>query len=313
MDSDYYERSDRMREEFMPILENAGVDLVLSSYSHTYERSPLIHDAYNAPAIAERVIVDAGDGDPRGDGAYKKPKGIVPRQGTVAVVVGNSGRKVGMRDFQPFMLRQMPEFGSFVLELRDQVLHGKMIGVDGTVRDAFAIDKSGDFPKREIPREVPLVNRGAGWHYNFNDAGGDKWFMTPENDDWKLGQAGFGYGDGDDATNLGAKLIASLTSVRIRTAFTVEDPDAFSVYRFEIDYDDGFAAWLNGVEIARGNYPTDGRAPQNHEAGIYETFRVPNELIRKGRNVLAVEGVNATNKSTDMSLHPALFATPAQD
>ena len=59
------------------------------------------------------------------------------------------------------------------------------------------------------------------------------------------------------------------------------------------DYDDGFVAWLNGVEIARRGPPTSnvvwstlGGEPR---VGAYETIVVTDPPLRAGDNVLAIE------------------------
>jgi hypothetical protein len=53
-----------MRENILPILEAAGVDVVLSGHSHIYERSFLIDAFYATPTTVpgDGDIVDAGDG-----------------------------------------------------------------------------------------------------------------------------------------------------------------------------------------------------------------------------------------------------------
>jgi len=76
-----------MRETVLPILEAGGVDLVLSGHSHGYERSYLIDGAYGygtapnfaTPSLstlqADGHILDAGNGQPSGTGAYQKSSG----------------------------------------------------------------------------------------------------------------------------------------------------------------------------------------------------------------------------------------------
>ena len=63
-----------MRERALPILEDAGVDLVLSGHSHSYERTWLIDGHHEASDTFGPVhLVDAGDGREAGDGVYVKP------------------------------------------------------------------------------------------------------------------------------------------------------------------------------------------------------------------------------------------------
>ena len=129
---------------------------------------------------------------------------------------------------------------------------------------------------------------------------------------WQTGPGGFGYGDNDDATVLD-DMRGNYVSVYIRKEFSVLSPSADEVVRFEIDYDDGFIAYLNGSEIARAHMAQgaagyDTRAASAHEAGSPETFVLgaANELLNEGVNVLAVQGHNSSASSSDFSLIPAL-------
>ncbi|HJX72376.1 MAG TPA: lamin tail domain-containing protein, partial [Bacteroidales bacterium] len=70
---------------------------------------------------------------------------------------------------------------------------------------------------------------------------------------WNSGKSGFGYGDNDDSTVLSQTL-----SVFIRKSFIMDDVSTCKKALLHIDYDDGFVAYLNGHEIARGNIGTPG-------------------------------------------------------
>ena len=129
---------------------------------------------------------------------------------------------------------------------------------------------------------------------------------------WLTGPSGFGYGDNDDATIL-SDMRNNYVSVYIRKEFSVSSLPADEVVKLEIDYDDGFIAYLNGQEIARANMP-GGTAAYNtsaagsHEAGSPETFVLgtAGELLNEGSNILAIEGHNTSLSSSDFSLTPAL-------
>jgi hypothetical protein len=80
-----------MREVFLPILEDGGVDLVFSGHSHGYERSFLIDGHYGHSSTFGAVHqLDNGDGSPAGDGAYVKGTG--PHEGAVYTVAGSAGK-----------------------------------------------------------------------------------------------------------------------------------------------------------------------------------------------------------------------------
>ena len=74
-------------------------------------------------------------------------------------------------------------------------------------------------------------------------------------------------------------------------------------------YDDGFIAWINGVEILRRNVPVI-RARSKQEGLSPETwdFEIPTDLLHTGTNILAIEGVNDTTNGSDFLLNVDLSA-----
>ena len=75
----------------LPLLEAAGVDVVISGHSHTYERSCLLDSQYGtSDAIRACNRVNAGSGYGT-SGPYVKPPGLTPHAGTVYVVAGLAG------------------------------------------------------------------------------------------------------------------------------------------------------------------------------------------------------------------------------
>jgi len=156
-DSDLETELIEMRELILPILESGGVDLVLTGHSHIYERSMLIDRAYATPTTSEGVVLDDGDGDPLGDGAYWKGSGLNPHEGTVAVVAGNGESTTSSHRACPVMRRVVTEVGSVILDIDGDVLTGRMINREGLVRDTFQLIKRGEvepqvveFPWRPI-------------------------------------------------------------------------------------------------------------------------------------------------------------------
>ncbi len=57
------------------------------------------------------------------------------------------------------------------------------------------------------------------------------------------------------ATDISSRMYNSNATVYLRVPFSVVDPTAIEQLRLRVKYDDGFVAWLNGVEIARRNAP----------------------------------------------------------
>jgi hypothetical protein len=131
-----------MRENVLPILEAAGVDLVLSGHSHIYERSYLVDGAYDTPTTAAGHIVDGGDGRPAGDGAYLKALGTAGHEGAVYVVAGHGGASLGQVDVHPLMYFTELAHGSCIVNVDGNVLSLKNVRADGVVTDTFSLIKT---------------------------------------------------------------------------------------------------------------------------------------------------------------------------
>ena len=132
----------QMREIYTPLLENYNVDLVLCGHSHCYERSYFIngHDKKSDTYSHAEHRVQAGDGDPEGDGAYAKQGDA--NGGAVYVVAGSSGKTDAMKGWHPAMIRSMPKLGSVILEVSGNTLHAQFLRDTGEVQDTFQITKS---------------------------------------------------------------------------------------------------------------------------------------------------------------------------
>ena len=163
-----------------------------------------------------------------------------------------------------------------------------------------------------------FIEVGDEWRYfgGFSEASTpiDAWRQQGFNDSgWLVGPSGFGYGDGDDATLLD-DMQGNYVSLFIRKTFTVTEPSALTGLTLEIDYDDGFVAYLNGTEVARRQMGDAGdpiyydSLADSHEAGTAESIDLSSYLglLQAGTNVLAIQGHNVAPGSSDSSLIPAL-------
>ncbi len=131
-----------MRENFVPLLEAHGVDLVLCGHSHVYERSFLLDGHYGYSwELQPGMILNGGDGRSDGDGAYLKPAGLVPHRGAVYAVVGCSGMLgTGSLD-HPAMFVSEAQLGSLVLDIDGNTLHAMFLRETGDMDDEFTIIK----------------------------------------------------------------------------------------------------------------------------------------------------------------------------
>jgi hypothetical protein len=170
---------------------------------------------------------------------------------------------------------------------------------------------------------TPLIRAGETWRFfrgTKEPSGGTRsWANRTFNDtSWEQGEMGIGYADGDDATLL-TDMEGAYTTVYLRRAFAVANPTQIQGLFLDIDYDDGFVAFLNGNEVARVNVdgnsgdlvPFDSVADASHEAGTAERFDISafRDRLIAGNNVLAIVGLNQAIDSSDFSLSPALYAT----
>jgi hypothetical protein len=67
---------------------------------------------------------------------------------------------------------------------------------------------------------------------------------------WKDGESGVGFSDGDDNTDVGGGRISIWTRYK---PFDIADASTIKELILLADYDDQYAAWLNGVQVASSN------------------------------------------------------------
>lgn len=159
-----------MRQVALPILEAAGVDLVLSGHSHAYERSFLLDGHYGVSgSLQPGMVLDRGDGAAAGDGAYgKRTGGLGPHQGAVYVVAGSAGTTGGGTLDHPAMHVSLDRLGAFVFDIDGDRLDARFVGVAG-VEDQFTLHKR---DARTLRRDQPRLSVSAGGRQDFAlDAG----------------------------------------------------------------------------------------------------------------------------------------------
>ncbi|MDH5711516.1 MAG: metallophosphoesterase family protein, partial [Gammaproteobacteria bacterium] len=131
-----------MREYVLPVLEQYGVDLVLSGHSHGYERSRLIDCHYgDSTQFGEQYIVS--NGTEGRDAHFLKPKGA-SHSGTVYVVAGASSKVDRAAMNHPAMAVSMMKAGSLVIDIEGDRLVARYLSDKAEVADEFSIEKRGD-------------------------------------------------------------------------------------------------------------------------------------------------------------------------
>ncbi len=137
-DSDSETELVEMRENFLPLLEAGGVDLVLTGHSHSYERSHMIAGHYlDSSTWSPAMVLDAGVADPELGDVYVKEAGFT--EGTVYCVTGSAGKVKSAPLDHPAMHVSLADLGSLVLEIDDDVLSAFFVDATGAIDDRFEI------------------------------------------------------------------------------------------------------------------------------------------------------------------------------
>lgn len=170
------------------------------------------------------------------------------------------------------------------------------------------IIQEGDVTKYIIPN-APVSNT---WIQNsFDDSS------------WQNGTFGIGYGDDDDATIVPNGTVSIFT----RTSFTIDDLSIIDSLLFHISFDDGYVAYINGVEISRFNLTgaapiaynaftttfTDDPALVKGEELSAITISDYKDILVEGENTLAIQIHNSGTASSDLSLVPFLTISRSEE
>ncbi|MBN1676817.1 MAG: lamin tail domain-containing protein [Kiritimatiellae bacterium] len=174
------------------------------------------------------------------------------------------------------------------------------------------------------PNSGVLVSKTSTWRYHDQGADlGTAWRASGFDDSrWPDGNAPLGYAaageypDLDTVLSYGDNPDAKPITTYFRKPFLL---DAANVTNLTLaaKYDDGFVAYLNGAEVARGSMPggTIGAdtPASSHTAGAYELFNLDahtGKLVH-GVNVLAVELHQSGPTSSDLFMDFELAAAAA--
>lgn len=163
-----------------------------------------------------------------------------------------------------------------------------------------------------------LVGVGDVWRYQAAVEGVPEIWRRPEFDDqeWRTGESGFGISTWGENTLFG-DLLRGEGSILFRKSFQVEDPAGIRSLTLRCDWQGGFVAYLNGVEIARRNLPglpgtpvSLGAQASVRYSGWAEDIPVAEfqALLRRGTNVLAIQAHPHELGLMDVVLVPELLA-----
>ena len=149
--------------------------------------------------------------------------------------------------------------------------------------------------------------------------GGAQWWeLQFDTAIWKSGQTPIGFGYGGLATDVRAGIQNVTPTLYVRQEFqaTAAQAGSGTILSLRIDFDDAFIAYLNGVEVARGNagardgylYADQSAYQARSATGVGVNFPLgpANQLLLTGDNVLAVEVHNVLPGSGNLKLDTIL-------
>lgn len=163
-----------LRENYHPMFENYGVDLVIQGHVHNYQRSyPL---KYNNLEPSEPIVTD-----------FEKNHYVEPK-GQIFVIAGTGGHSIHtFTENFPYMVNNYEEYGFFNFEIKrgeTNSLIGTFYAKNGTIQDQFSINKYSKGAKYKYLPSLKLngdnyeeVSRDGLQLTNFSFA---SWFKTKE-------------------------------------------------------------------------------------------------------------------------------------
>src|SRR5690606_37926448 len=94
--------------------------------------------------LADGRILDTGDGDPSGNGAYEKDPGGTSHDGTLYMVAGHGGHGLSTNATgdHPVMKVFDLAFGSVLLDINGSSLTMRNLRASGAITDTVAIEKT---------------------------------------------------------------------------------------------------------------------------------------------------------------------------
>lgn len=171
-----------------------------------------------------------------------------------------------------------------------------------------------------IVSEVIIPWSASGWKFLADGSNqGTAWRAASFNDAaWAVGSAELGYGDGDEATvipqvdvNPSQSGTQRAATCYFRRTFQVSDLAKLSSLKLEVEYDDAYAVYLNGLRVA-GNLPINPSYSYYASTVIEDTRDVTNLSVTSlvdGANVISVEVHQSGSNSSDVSMNLSLVAT----
>ena len=228
--------------------------------------------------------------------------------GVLEFQAGETAREISLQ------LPGIAHTDSFRVELSEAV-NGELTG---PVTVLFQSGESG------VPRTW-IAEKSARWKWlkGVKEASepSDAWKARGfDNSQWPTGATPLGYGREGVQTVLD-DMRNNYTTVYLRHEFALGQADVSGSLRLAATYDDGFALWINGQELARvglppGELPFNGRASESDFAprewsAVFPAANIPS--LAAGKNILAVHLFNTRPDSTDLYFDLSLTSSRSAD
>lgn len=221
---------------------------------------------------------------------------------------------------------------NFALKAEGEYL--ALLSPDGKILSQFGSPTEPYPEQREdvsfgIPQAAVLLDGSSRSTYQvpMSDAVDAVWYrldFDPRSHGFESGTAAIGLENRpDDRVNFVGQIQSQLSSrahsVYARLEFNLDDAESVRQLTLRLKYDNGFVAYLNGVEVARDNAPdrpnwfavapTSTRSDaQVLEFVDFDVSAHTDQLV-DGKNVLAIHGMNAWQDDSDLLIVPELVAS----
>jgi acid phosphatase type 7 len=138
----------KIRENFIQILERAGVDLIICGHSHNYERSRLMMGHYGMEPTFNASKYNLSQSSGKYDGSSNSAPYLKDDKNDKGIVYVMSGSAASVGRMKPSFPHDAMPFanstigGSAILEVEGNRLDFKWICADGVIRDQFTMMKN---------------------------------------------------------------------------------------------------------------------------------------------------------------------------
>ncbi len=225
----------------------------------------------------------------------------------------------------------------FAYDLNGNLTRGK--GSSGSVSASWdSLGRMTTFAQGQPDKEQAFVKFGSPMRHYTNTnlfppltyITGTNWTNAAYNDiapPWLNGTYGVGYDESGEAEDLlSTELFYDSgfkpTSTYTRAYFSIPNEEAIESLHLGVDYDDGYVAWINGVEVYRSPEMPAGAPNWNtvatpHESSnlhspnygaLHDVSTVGVPLLQSFSNVLAIGVWNQSGNADDLVLVPRLSA-----